>query len=213
MQDSEQYNFVTYKKKKKNNFKNKILCFNMLNNNKCSYENKCMYAHSLQQQYVEPERKKVLNLLKLDNLSGIDLLNNEIITDNFKILTKLCNECINNLCPGGYNCKYGACNKNILICNNDFEKGDCKNFVENFKCINGYHLTLKGLIPLVKQQLIKDYPEEEIIQNIIKFNNNNSTLSSLKTNNMWDEWINKEDQPTVVSGNRYISNIIHLQDN
>jgi hypothetical protein len=136
--------------------KYRTLCFNILNFKSCAYGNKCLYAHSLETQQVDNGKKLVLELLKLDNLDEIDLIKNKELYANLSILTKLCNECINGSCPGGYNCKYGACNKNILICNIDMQTGNCKNSIENGKCINGTHLTLKHLLPYETQQFNED---------------------------------------------------------
>ena len=143
--------------------KNRILCFNMLNSNNCSYFDKCIYAHSLEEQTVDQNRQEALNILKMEDLKNCDLIKNYNLKTNLLVLTKLCNDCINKVCPGGYNCKYGACNKEILICNNDFYKGDCKNFIENNKCINGVHLTLYNLVPLVKQELLYNFPDNKFI--------------------------------------------------
>ena len=144
--------------------KNRILCFNVLNSGECSYSHKCLYAHSLDEQSVDTNKNQALELLKELDLSTIDLVKNKNLRENLLVLTKLCNDCINNACPGGYNCKYGACNKDVLICSTDFQRGDCKNYIENDKCINGYHLTLKNMVPLIKQQLLHNFPNEHFFK-------------------------------------------------
>ena len=88
--------------------KNKILCFNMLNSGTCSYSDKCLYAHSLEEQCIDVSKKTTIEIFKKKDLKDIDLIKDKELYNNLVILTKLCNECVNNTCPGGYNCKYGA---------------------------------------------------------------------------------------------------------
>ena len=154
--------FYTYNKQN-SIIKYKTLCFNMLNFNTCSYGNKCLYAHSLDEQNIDNSKKMTFELLKLNNLDGVDLIKNKELYNNLLTLTKLCIECANNTCPGGYNCKYGACKKEMLICNIDMQTNNCKNNVENGKCINGMHLTLKNLVPYETQQHL--YGEEKEKEN------------------------------------------------
>lgn len=130
-----------------NNNTKKIICFNIINLNKCVYNNKCKYAHSLDDQFIDPYRQKSIDLLKCNDLSKLNLIKNKYIKENLEILTKICNDCINKKCPGGYNCKFGACSYDLLICKNDLFYGNCNN--ENCK---GHHLTKKGLIPIDKQE-------------------------------------------------------------
>lgn len=182
--------------------KNRILCFNMLNSDTCSYENKCLYAHTLDEQTVDKNREKALNVLKMNNLKNIDLVMNKDLKNNLTVLTKLCNDCINNTCPGGYNCKYGACNKDVLICNADFRRGDCKNYIKDNKCINGFHLTLKNFVPLVKQQLLYDFPNEQFIRN------------NRSKNNLQEEWtLTKKKHKKKINGQRSLKSIIDLDNN
>ena len=193
---------IKYKNKKKNVIndnikekicKNRILCFNILNSTECSYSDKCLYAHSLEEQTINKNRKNALDLLQITDLKNINLIEDVNLRENILVLTNLCSDCINKVCPGGYNCKYGACNKDVLICKTDFLKGDCKNVIENNKCINGYHLTLHNLIPLAKQQLLIDYPDNQFLRekNILDTNKKivngfrfiNSTINLNNTNN------------------------------
>jgi hypothetical protein len=194
---------IKYKNKKKNIIndnikekicKNRILCFNVLNSTECSYSNKCLYAHSLEEQIIDKNRKNALDLLQITDLKNINLIEDVNLRENILVLTKLCSDCINKVCPGGYNCKYGACNKDVLICNTDFLKGDCKNVIENNKCINGYHLTLHNLIPLVKQQLLIDYPNNQLL---VEKNMEKNTLDNDKK---------------IVNGFRFINSTINLNN-
>lgn len=119
----------------------KMLCNNILVHGECNYGDKCMYAHSVEQQNVDPIRKKAYNIImdrekistKPDKELGRTLLQ----------LTKVCEECVKNKCPGGYNCKYGAFDKKYQICSDDLRYGICYN-----PSCNNIHLTNKGLIPL-----------------------------------------------------------------
>ena len=187
--------------------KNRILCFNMLNSEDCSYSYKCLYAHSLDEQMINKNRKEALDLLKVKDLTGTDLIKNKDLRENLTTLTKLCNDCINKACPGGYNCKYGACNKDVLICNTDFQKGDCKNFIEDKKCINGYHLTLRNLVPLVKQKLLHDFPNEHFLKE--------KKDSDTKSEDLLKKWtqIKKKKRNKVISGCRSLKSIINFDEN
>lgn len=123
------------------NFK-KILCKNINSVGKCIYTNKCLYAHSLDDQNVEPIRAMAYKMIKSnDDLSEIDLTKNKQLYSNLLTLTKLCQHCEQGICTGGYNCKHGACDKIYVVCQTDLTKGTCEG-----KC--GYiHLTNKGLVP------------------------------------------------------------------
>lgn len=204
------------KKKRFNKFylRNNILCVNILQSGKCPHGNKCVFAHSYKEQIINNDKQQALNLLNNNNLKDIDLIEDTKLYNNLHILTKLCNECVNNICPGGYNCRHGACNEDILICNNDFNKGDCKNFVEKGSCINGSHLTLKGLIPYVKQQLLHDFPNERFLKQALykdnkNYEDNNWTIVSRKKKKFNKEYKKKE---PVIRAKRVIKSIINLDE-
>lgn len=127
-----------------NIIKYRTLCINIIHNKTCSYANNCIYAHSLSEQCIDNNKKMVLELLKFNNLEEINLIKNKELYNNLLILTKLCNKCIIGVCPGGYNCKYGSCSVDNLICNEDLHTGTCPN---SDKCTKGIHLTAQGLIP------------------------------------------------------------------
>lgn len=126
---------------KSENFKT-ILCKNITSYGKCAYCDKCLYAHTLEEQNVEPIRKQAYKLIKnTENLSNIDLTKDQQLYENLLTLTKLCQYCEEKTCTGGYNCKHGACDKMYVICHMDLTKGTCDN-----KC-GKKHLSKKGLIP------------------------------------------------------------------
>jgi hypothetical protein len=157
---------------KLNNDKNnenlkKILCFNMMNNKKCGYGNKCMYAHSLSEQKIEPIRHKLYTLIKAaDNLNNIDLINDQKLYDSMLQLTRVCSSCSKGLCPGGYNCRHGAISIKCKICYEDLVYGNCKK--QNCQSV---HLTQKGLIPFIKQK----YPDTK------QYTKNNQNITDDKS--------------------------------
>lgn len=120
----------------------KILCKNINNVGKCIYNNKCLYAHSLEEQNVDSIRILAYDMIKKDDdLSHIDLSKNKHLYNNLLSLTKECQQCLDRKCTGGYNCKHGVCDKNYVICQIDLNKGTCEGGCKKI------HLTEKGLIP------------------------------------------------------------------
>ena len=140
----------------------KILCNNMTTSNFCQYGDKCMYAHGLEDQNVDPIRKKAYNIIK-----GIEKINYKPDRDLSRTLlqlTKICKECSTNNCAGGYNCKYGVFNKIYQVCGDDLRYGICY----NTSC-NNIHLTNKGLLPLnssVKSQPLRVIKYVDQLKNI-----------------------------------------------
>ncbi len=171
----------------KQNFK-KLLCYNTVNNCKCVYKNKCMFAHTLEEQIKEPIRLYIHKMLyEWEDLSEINLNDDKNLLDELLILTKECKNCINKKCPGGYNCKFGVCLREQKICYNDIMYGKCYNMLmevnENnivlYKCINGYHLSEKKLIPY-NQRMLSDLTNIEtnfLLKHNISFNSKNNIIS------------------------------------
>ena len=142
-------------KVKNDNFK-KLLCYNIVNNMKCVYKNKCMFAHNLSEQLKEPIREFICDMIyTMVDLSNINIKENKELFEELMIFTKECKNCINKKCPGGYNCKFGVCIKNLKICYNDLLNGKCISELEEKnvdgkiikRCVYGIHLTEKNLIP------------------------------------------------------------------
>lgn len=130
----------------------KILCFNITNNIICTYGQKCMYAHSLNEQKIEPMRHKVYTILKNNNdLSKLNLINDPKLLDTMLQLTKICIMCVKNSCPGGYNCRNGAINTKFRICYDDLIYGKCK----RLNCTS-VHLTSRNLVPYNVQKQSHD---------------------------------------------------------
>lgn len=171
----------------KNNFK-KLLCYNIVNNCKCVYKNKCMFAHALEEQIREPMRQYIYNMLFVwDDLSEINLNEDKALLDELIVLTKECKNCINKKCPGGYNCKFGVCLREHKICYNDLMYGKCYNMLMEVntdnnvlcKCINGIHLSEKKLIPQ-NQRMLSDLTNIEtnfLVKHNVSFNSKNNIIS------------------------------------
>lgn len=156
-----------------NNFK-RILCFNVINNSICTYGTKCVYAHSLSDQKIEPLRHKIYTIIRGESsLKDLDLINDDRLFRGMLELTKLCTMCVKRSCPGGYNCRNGAINIDCRICFDDFMYGNCR----RHNCTSK-HLTQRGLVPYYYQlsnctgktvdELVNERKEKNKIKNIVK---------------------------------------------
>ena len=171
----------------KYNFK-KLLCYNIVNNCKCVYKHKCMFAHTFEEQKKEPIRQYIYNMIYIwDDLSNININEDKILLDELTILTKECKNCINKKCPGGYNCRFGSCLRDNKICYNDMMYGKCYNMLMEtnhdnvilYKCIRGIHLTEKKLIPYNQRMLseLKNIETNFLIKHNVNFNSKNNIIS------------------------------------
>jgi hypothetical protein len=131
-----EYNIYNEKNKKK------ILCNNVLNFGKCNYNDKCLYAHSYEEQNIEPLRKQLYDKVKSYDQWPVDLSKDEKLGRNLLLFTKICHDCEKKKCPGGYNCKYGVMDKKYQICYKDLVYGSC----DNAHC-DLIHLTDRGVKP------------------------------------------------------------------
>jgi len=166
--------------------KKKLLCYNVVNYGSCLYKNKCLFAHNLEEQKRENIREIIFNMINnINDLSEVYLNEDKELLNELILYTKECKNCINNKCPGGYNCKYGVCKKEMKICYNDLMNGKCKNDIiktSNItKCINGIHLTEKKLIPYNERIYGEyNYLNESILNNkLINYNYKLNTISVL----------------------------------
>lgn len=125
----------------------RILCYNMLHRGHCDYNNKCNFAHSLDDQKIDPPRKRIYDIMGLSDLSKIDIVGDKTLFDSLMCLTKICQKCNEERCTGGYNCRNGSISDKYRICCRDLIDGDCK------RNCTGIHLTNKGLIPYVQQKI------------------------------------------------------------
>lgn len=134
---NKQNNYVPEKCKKK------ILCKNVLRLGHCTYGDKCMYAHNLEDQNVDFIKQKAYSIIKNDGPFNINLSLDNKLANIFLQLTKVCPDCKNNVCPGGYNCKHGSVSEKYCVCYNDLMNGNCNN--ADCKLV---HLTKKGVLPI-----------------------------------------------------------------
>jgi len=165
----------------------KIMCQNYILNNICTYGDKCLYAHNLDEQRIDIKRKKILNILSsTESLDNQDLHLNRELYKELCIFTKLCNECTNKKCTGGYNCKFGAPLEKYLICYEDLNYNNCTDI--NCKKI---HLSKRGLKPQYSN--ISTHINKPLINNInmlIPFINNLNMLNiptTMSTDNLYVE--------------------------
>ena len=118
----------------------KILCTSFLNKNECKYGNRCVFAHSYDEQIIDKNRKSAYDIIL--KKSNITTISSDIYAE-LMILTKVCKLCINNTCPGGYNCKYGTFSAEYQVCASDLNNGGCNNLM----CAK-FHLTKVGIKPI-----------------------------------------------------------------
>lgn len=168
----------------------KLLCYKIINNNECSYKNKCMFAHNITEQKKDVYRELIYNMINVyENLSSINIFEDVELMDELVIYTKECKNCVINKCPGGYNCKFGACLKELVICYNDLCYGKCTNPLKVYtnantnikihRCIHGIHLTEKKLLPY-NQRITGNINIASFGENISYFNK--QTIISIMIN-------------------------------
>ncbi len=147
----------------------KMLCISILksqsniNIESCMYGNKCSYAHSILDQRIETKREEYYKIM-FDKNNTIKNINKDLFKE-LNILCDICDECYNDVCQGGLNCKKGVYRKYFKICRNDFY-GNCINTLTEINidrtliktilpsitledhylgCINGHHLSERGI--------------------------------------------------------------------
>lgn len=158
-----------------------ILCYNNLINKTCSYMNVCRYAHSLSEQNISKTREKAYNIIKNKyKLETINLTDDKYLLDTLITLSNVCNNCANNLCIGGYNCKYGAINKEYCVCYDDLINRNCN----NNNC-DKQHLTKHGLIEYNRQKNDKNKDREKI--DIFRIFTTNTTENEYSSDTYDDE--------------------------
>jgi hypothetical protein len=126
----------------------KMLCINYLKRNKCPYDNKCIYAHNTNEQIIDPVRKKVYHIIQNEfDLSYLNIIKHKELIQLLILFTKYCNDCINNNCIGGCNCKNGIYKKELQLCFNYLFYGNCT--THDCKKI---HLTKRKFNPIKKKR-------------------------------------------------------------
>jgi hypothetical protein len=187
--NKEEWKIVNYNKKNKENEINNIylkkktmLCRNMINEGFCKYTKKCIYAHNIQEQYIDETRRKTYELIMGTNdLSSYTI--DEKIYNDIKIMTSLCEKCCEKKCTGGMNCRNGACNKRYQVCLDDLTL-KC-NKIEICKKI---HLSLLGF---KKNYQNNDQKTECIIDKINKINK--IEINEINKEKLWEKSIFKID--------------------
>lgn len=169
------YSLPDYKTRLANGNERRLICFSTINNENCNYGPNCTYAHSLEDQVIDEERKFIYQIMldkKLMNFMSDDSYKTDEIYKQLLFMTHICENCVNQKCTGRYNCRNGTCTPYLKLCKNDLLTGECLNKIidinvdqsligklnnRNFEvtdpykgCINGHHLSLRGLIPYYK---------------------------------------------------------------
>lgn len=142
----------------------RLLCFSLVTGQKCKYDKKCAYAHSLYEQDIDENRLESYNRILTKSFEPMDTQDYTVLS----IQTRFCDQCIENKCAGGYNCRNGCCTPELKLCNDDFNTGLCKNPTTNRSmsecitnkfsvgkqeyvcCDNGIHLSVCGFVPYNK---------------------------------------------------------------
>lgn len=151
----------------------KILCKNIIFNNECKYQTKCLYAHTLEEQNVNNLRKYAYDIIKgNNNLSHINLQENIDLYKTLVQLSVICHNCINNNCTGGYNCKYGACKVEYVVCLSDINFNKCTN-----NTCSKIHLSKRGLKPLDIVLNNGEYLDNNLYTNIINYRDDYTSSS------------------------------------
>jgi hypothetical protein len=149
-----------YKPSTDNKFKH-LLCKNIMSSGSCHYGNNCRFAHSLNEQIVEPVYKKINDIIHGNtNLTKINIYNEKELYDILLKKCKLCENCIKKKCTGGYNCRNGAINDKDIICIDDLNNGNCL-----IKQCNKIHLTEKGLKPYTSYIMREKEKKNEYTKN------------------------------------------------
>ena len=206
----------------KYNFK-KLLCYNIVNNCKCVYKNKCMFAHNLDEQKKEPIRQFIFNMLYLwEDLSDINVNEDKNLLEELLIYTKECKNCINKKCPGGYNCKFGVCLRENKICHNDLMYGKCYNMIIETnhnqitlsRCIYGIHLSEKKFIPYHQRMLseLSNVETNFLNRRNLSFNSKNNIISICLNDNsikiIKEIILNKLSKTDIINNLKIVNNIL-----
>jgi len=173
--------------------KKKMLCSNILEFGKCQYGDKCLYAHSIDEQNLDKNRKKAYDIL----MDYIECTIEDIeLYGTFLQLTKVCHDCVNGDCPGGYNCKNGVVDKKYQVCSNDLRYGSCYS-----KTCDKIHLTTKGFIHENHKKYNKN--KHDIVEtSALSFTDILFNLNKIQENND----IESSDDDTVDQIKEYLNN-------
>ena len=191
----------------------RLLCFSTINGEKCNYGSNCTYAHSLEDQIIDEEKKFIYQIILDKNLMNFFSISNPKTDEIYKCLlfmTHICNNCTTKKCTGGYNCRNGVCDPSLKLCKNDLLTGECLNKVIDFQvnksiinkllyndkfepcdiyksCINGHHLTQRNLVPYYKYIHQKENSKNNKYQSIRYIDINPLNRIFNKNNKIYDE--------------------------
>jgi hypothetical protein len=202
----------------------RILCKNVIDGSGCDYKLTCLYAHNLDDQNIDNNRKQAVEFLK--NKNNLDIEISSSMYDLFLLYTKVCSLCIINKCVGGYNCKFGAPVNELVVCMDDLISGDCGGLSKN-SC-DKIHLTQRGFIPsseYQKNNSLEEFPEsalkksdllfeqdakDSFFENIDKDVKDSSEIYKL-INNMEEKVYDSNflNNPSIIASNEYIPSNTH----
>jgi hypothetical protein len=191
----------------------RLICFSTINNEKCGYDHNCTYAHTLEEQIIDEEKQSIYQMIldkKIKNFQTFAAPKTDEVYKNLLFLTHVCENCKKNKCTGGYNCRNGVCNLGLKLCKNDLLTGECLNkpinievsdfIIEKLKdekieicdfyegCINGHHLSTRGLLPYYKYLHQKENCKKNKYQSVRYIDIN--PLNRIFKNNYNDEFNN-----------------------
>ena len=173
LESPERRKYVVKKRVNKSSLGKKLLCESFLKYGCCKFNDQCTYAHGTEYQSIDDDKYESLMLI-VDDQAITEMNNNndhdkvQEIYQSLLRLTNICTDCVDGSCIGGYNCRFGASEKDIKICKQDYLSGNCENnlltytFSEKIadkmgipglldkkfhRCRNGQHITKRGFIP------------------------------------------------------------------
>jgi hypothetical protein len=167
----------------------RLLCYSTIHDTICPYKHKCTYAHNLFEQKIDDDKYFLYQMIMDANLMNFASSMSHKLDELYKILlfsTCVCDKCSNNKCTGGYNCRNGIFSQTFKICRNDLMTGECLNKIHNLSidegiqtkikditipltydgCINGHHLSTRGLMPYLKYVHMKEQSSKNQYQSV-----------------------------------------------
>jgi hypothetical protein len=167
----------------------RLLCYSTIHQAPCPYQKKCTYAHSLLEQKIDDERYFLYQIILDANLMNFFSFTDPKTEELYKTLlfsTHVCDKCTVSKCTGGYNCRNGIFDLTLKICRNDLMTGECLNKINKINvissilnkienitvppsydgCINGHHLSTRGLLPYFKYVHLKEQSTKNQYQSV-----------------------------------------------
>ncbi len=192
----------------------RLICYSKINGEQCNYGNNCTYAHSLDEQVIDSDKKYIYQIiLDVDLMNFYSLTNpkTEHIYKQLLLMTYVCENCLHKKCTGGYNCRNGVNSSSLKLCKNDLLTGECLNKIieinvdnqiiskiksDNFNCaekylgcINGHHLTNRNLVPYYKYVHFKENSKKNKYHSVRYIDIN-------PLNKLFKDNYNKDDTPS-----------------